>query len=45
MPGTARVRCANTPQISGSTQLIGYNLLIVPGSLVLRVLFMNFTDR
>ena len=31
--------------MSGSTQLIGYNLFIVIGSLALRMLFMNFTER
>jgi hypothetical protein len=30
---------------SGSTRLIGYNLFIVTGSLVLRVLFTNFPAR
>lgn len=36
---------SRSPQTSGSTQRIGYNLSIVIGSLALRVLFMNFTER
>lgn len=37
--------CPTVLGTSGSTRLIGYNLFIVIGSLVLRVPFMNFTDR
>lgn len=36
---------SRSPQMAGSTQRIGYNLFIVIGSLTLRVLFMNFTER
>lgn len=38
-------RWAKIPQTSGSTPLIGYNLFVVIGSLALRVLFMNFSER